>query len=83
MENTNDAVMALRAAIDEHRLPVHFPIEIRFCKADDVPLSPSFGRDSCFIGTNLFLFPLVSCILPVLLPVSVSECLTMHMLSQE
>jgi FAD/FMN-containing dehydrogenase len=29
---------------------VNFPLEVRFVAADDIPLSPANGRDSCFIG---------------------------------
>jgi len=44
-------------AIDETRqlvlkadYRVNFPMEVRFVAADDIPLSPASGRDSCFIG---------------------------------
>lgn len=29
---------------------VNFPFEVRFVAADDIPLSPAFGRDSCYLG---------------------------------
>lgn len=29
---------------------VNFPMEVRFVAADDIPLSPASGRDSCYIG---------------------------------
>lgn len=29
---------------------VNFPLEVRFVAADDIPLSPASGRDSCYIG---------------------------------
>jgi len=29
---------------------VNFPLEVRFVAADDVPMSPTCGRDSCYIG---------------------------------
>ena len=29
---------------------VNFPMEVRFVAADDVPMSPANGRDSCYIG---------------------------------
>lgn len=35
---------------DPHGLRPHFPIEIRFSDADDVWLSPSFGRKTTWIG---------------------------------
>ena len=41
----------LEAAIEAHG-DVHFPIEIRFSKCEDLSyLSPSFGRPSCWINT--------------------------------
>jgi L-gulonolactone oxidase len=29
---------------------VNFPMEVRFVAADDIPMSPASGRDSCYIG---------------------------------
>jgi hypothetical protein len=45
----------LRAYIEQEEadpqgLRVHFPVEIRWSRADDIPLSPSYGRDTCWIG---------------------------------
>lgn len=44
-------------AIDETRrlvlkadYRVNFPMEVRFVAADDIPMSPAYARDSCFIG---------------------------------
>jgi L-gulonolactone oxidase len=35
--------------ITEHKICLNMPIEIRFTRADDVPLSPMYQRDStCF-----------------------------------
>ncbi|XP_014666895.1 PREDICTED: L-gulonolactone oxidase-like isoform X2 [Priapulus caudatus] len=38
----------------EHRLQVHFPIEVRFVKADDLLLSPCSEIDSCYINIIMF-----------------------------
>ncbi|KAF9935415.1 hypothetical protein FBU30_000013 [Linnemannia zychae] len=35
-------------------LKVHFPVEIRFVKKDDVWLSPAYGVDSCYIGIIMY-----------------------------
>jgi L-gulonolactone oxidase len=35
---------------DKNGLRPHFPIEIRFSAADDIPLSPSNGQVTCWIG---------------------------------
>ncbi|MDX2075986.1 MAG: D-arabinono-1,4-lactone oxidase [bacterium] len=37
---------------DKHQ--VHFPIECRFVKGDDIPLSPAYGRDSAYIAVHMF-----------------------------
>ena len=29
---------------------VNFPLEVRFVAADDIPMSPASGRDSCYLG---------------------------------
>ncbi|KIR27416.1 D-arabinono-1,4-lactone oxidase [Cryptococcus deuterogattii 99/473] len=39
-----------REAADPAGLRVHFPIEIRWSCSDDIWLSPSYGRDTCWIG---------------------------------
>lgn len=39
-----------REAADSAGLRVHFPIEIRWSCSDDIWLSPSYGRDTCWIG---------------------------------
>jgi len=38
----------IRCAPPEYR--VNFPMEVRFVPADDIPMSPAFGRDSCYLG---------------------------------
>ncbi len=39
-------------AIDERQLPTWFPIEYRYVKADQIPLSMFEGRDSCAISIH-------------------------------
>jgi FAD/FMN-containing dehydrogenase len=52
LERAAEAIDALakivRAAPPEYR--VNFPMEVRFVPADDIPMSPAFGRDSCYVG---------------------------------
>ena len=45
---------SLNEFINKNQLKVHFPIEIRFSKEDDILLSPSYGRDTCWIGIIMF-----------------------------
>ncbi|GFY46877.1 l-gulonolactone oxidase [Trichonephila inaurata madagascariensis] len=33
---------------------VHFPIEVRFTKADNIFISPAFGRDTCYINIIMY-----------------------------
>lgn len=58
-QETEYAIPVDRAAraIDETRRKVlkadyrvNFPLEVRFVAADDIPMSPANGRDSCYIG---------------------------------
>ena len=35
---------------DPHGIRPHFPVEIRFSAPDDIWLSPSYGRQTCWIG---------------------------------
>jgi L-gulonolactone oxidase len=39
---------AVRGSAPEYR--VNFPLEVRFVPGDDIPMSPAFGRDSCYLG---------------------------------
>jgi L-gulono-1,4-lactone dehydrogenase len=50
IERTGEALERVRAFIEEKRICVNFIVELRFVHADDIPLSPAYGRDSCFVG---------------------------------
>jgi FAD-linked oxidoreductase len=47
------ALNALRAYVLENHLAVNFIVELRFVAADDILLSPAFGRDTCFMGAYM------------------------------
>jgi FAD-linked oxidoreductase len=47
-----EAVERVLGAIEERRLPVTFPLEIRFTAADDALLSPAHGRASCYLAVH-------------------------------
>jgi len=54
-ESARDCLCELRTWLDKEQadsrgLRFHFPIEIRFSDADDIWLSPSNGRQTCWIG---------------------------------
>ncbi|EME30498.1 L-gulonolactone oxidase [Galdieria sulphuraria] len=52
--HTVEAMKRLRNLIETSGLYVHFPIEVRFTSADDIWLSPSYGRESCWIGIIMY-----------------------------
>src|SRR5262249_42368167 len=49
-----EALEEVRACIDRERFQVHFPLECRFVRADDIWLSPAYGRDSAYIAAHMF-----------------------------
>lgn len=53
-----DAVTAVIRDIDQmihkRRFNVHFPIECRYVKRDSIWLSPSYERDSAYIGIHMY-----------------------------
>jgi L-gulono-1,4-lactone dehydrogenase len=48
------AVRRVFALIERRRLPILFPIEVRFGAPDDAFLSPGAGRDSCYIAVHQY-----------------------------
>jgi len=44
----------IRDAVDQHRYAVHFPIECRYVRGDDLWLSPANGRDSAYIAVHMY-----------------------------
>jgi L-gulonolactone oxidase len=48
-------MLMIREMIRDKGYRVHLPIEVRFAKGDDIWLSPSYGRDSCYIGVIAYL----------------------------
>jgi len=53
-ENLTAALRALDACIRRQRFLVHFPVECRFVRADDIYLSPASGRDSAYIAVHMY-----------------------------
>ncbi|RWS27066.1 L-gulonolactone oxidase-like protein [Leptotrombidium deliense] len=43
-----------RRYINASNIHAHFPVEVRFVKADDIYLSPAYGRDSCYINVIMY-----------------------------
>jgi FAD/FMN-containing dehydrogenase len=49
-----EAIRAIRAGLKARRLPINFPIEVRFVAGDDALLSPAHERDTCYIAVHAF-----------------------------
>lgn len=54
IEHTEKALEGLKSLIAQHKFKVHYPIEVRFVKGDDIWLSPSYGGDTCWIGIIMY-----------------------------
>ncbi|KAJ3107623.1 hypothetical protein HDU97_003617 [Phlyctochytrium planicorne] len=49
-----EALRKLKSFIEKAGIKAHAPIEIRFVAADNIPLSPAYKRDTCFIGIIMY-----------------------------
>ena len=47
-------LLELDSLIKENNIKVHFPIEVRFCKEDQIVLSPCYQRTTCFIAVHMY-----------------------------
>ena len=45
-----DALREARRVIDASDWRISFPVELRVARADDVPLSTAYGRDTCYLA---------------------------------
>lgn len=50
IEQAAEAIDATRKMILAADYRVNFPLEVRFVAADEIPMSPATGRNSCYIG---------------------------------
>ena len=48
------ALKEIRAMVDRKGYLLNFPVEVRFTKSDDVPLSTAYGRDSAYIAVHVY-----------------------------
>lgn len=44
----------VRRLVDEGGLRVSFPVEVRFAAGDDIPLSPAYGEERCFVAVHMY-----------------------------
>jgi FAD/FMN-containing dehydrogenase len=49
-----DTIHAIETCIRRERFPVHFPIECRYVRGDDIYFSPASGRDSAYIAVHMY-----------------------------
>lgn len=54
LEKAPEALRRIDQFIKASELKVHFPVEIRFVDGDDVWMSPSYGRKTCYIGVIMY-----------------------------
>ncbi|WP_425440553.1 D-arabinono-1,4-lactone oxidase [Planifilum fimeticola] len=53
-EKLAEVVREIRETIQRRRFAVHFPIECRYVKGDDIWLSPAYGRDTAFVAVHMY-----------------------------
>ncbi len=44
----------IQDCLRNERFNVHFPIECRFVRGDDIWLSPAYGRDSAYVAVHMY-----------------------------
>jgi FAD/FMN-containing dehydrogenase len=49
-----EVLLELQRVVERERIEVHFPVECRYVRADDIPLSPAYGRDSAYIAVHMY-----------------------------
>lgn len=53
-QNVGVVLSELKTWIETSRFPAHFPVEVRFVKADNIYLSPCYMQDSCYINIIMY-----------------------------
>lgn len=53
-EHFSDALREIKEAMETFNFRVHFPIECRWVKGDDIWLSPAYQRDSAYIAVHSY-----------------------------
>ncbi|MFV0248832.1 MAG: D-arabinono-1,4-lactone oxidase [Tenacibaculum sp.] len=49
-----DAIKEVMQLVNSERFAIHFPIENRWVKGDDIYMSPAYGRDSAYIACHVY-----------------------------
>jgi FAD/FMN-containing dehydrogenase len=53
-EHMQAAMRDIQACIEKQQFAVHFPIECRYVRADDIWLSPAYQRESAYIAVHMY-----------------------------
>ncbi len=53
-ENFKEVLDEIKEMIIRDKVPVHFPIECRWVKSDDIALSPAYERESAYIAVHMY-----------------------------
>jgi FAD-linked oxidoreductase len=53
-ERFTEVLREIEVCINKNRFRVHFPVECRFVRGDDIWLSPAYGRDSAYIAVHMY-----------------------------
>jgi len=54
VEAYEEVMKEIQQSFEKNEFQVHFPIENRFVKGDNIYLSPAFGRDSAYIACHVY-----------------------------
>lgn len=54
VEHFTTVLTEVKRCIEKHNFEVHFPIECRFVRGDDIWLSPAYQRDSAYIAVHMY-----------------------------
>lgn len=54
LEHAAPVLREIDACIRRRGFQVHFPLEVRCVRGDDIPLSPAYGRDSVYIAAHMY-----------------------------
>lgn len=53
-EHGAEAVRRILHLIESRKLPITFPLEVRFAGPDDALIGPSHGRESCYVAVHTY-----------------------------
>ncbi len=53
-EHFEECFYEIKKKIEDTQYDLHFPIECRFVKGDDIWLSPAYGRDSAYLACHMY-----------------------------